>query len=515
MNKKFCDILFYLICATLCFVDIPTFLRCEFVFGSISSKLAFYPLFVALVYTLYCQLRYKNVFVDWNKFKWFVYIYIALTIVSIIWGLYSFPYWQELLDVTNLKSSHRYQMIHNLLQACGFNISYEWVQKFLLGSYPLRTFLKNFFYSFGTAYMVYCWYKTDWQRGFKVMMVGCMIGLFIVMAYGILDIFYLAHSQTATELLKLINPYIHEICTNHGWWPPLLGHNGLRSVFAEPCFLGAWSTFVIPFLLFGALITKKLGYKILNVFVLTFFFFEMFLTQSRSCIAVLFVEVLFICLCIVWQYKKEFIKKVIMLTGIVAIAFSFCILFYDKYMYSQVNNSTMTNSSLYLYVDNNFNSMVGTDKRSNGARWAMTCADLQTFKDSPVFGVGVFFRNSYIDHKFPQWALSINEVVNWIKYHRGKGSSYPELTEYSSRLANYGIVGFILFFFPLMFVYFKFLKKCYQRQSSLQEIVCLTGFTGLLAVGVAYKFSNLIGYYCLLGMAYAVLYGKKPNPTEL
>lgn len=518
MNKKFCDILFFLICATLCFTDVPMLKGCSFVFGSLAYKVSIYPIFVGLIYTLYCQWRYKNVFVDWNKFKWFAYIYIGFTIISIVLGLYSFPYWEELLVADNAKQISSHQMAYNWLQACGFKVSYETMQMLLLGSYPLRVFLKNFLFYFGAAYMVYCWYKTDWYRGFKAMMAGCLTGLFIVMAYGVLDIFYLAHCPTATELLKLINPYVHEICTSHGWWPPLLGYNGLRSVFAEPSYLGAWSTMVIPFLFFSVLDMKKPSYKILSVFVLTIFFFEMFLTQSRSCMLVLIAELAAMFFCLIWQYRKEYVKKILIILATAGFAFCISIYFYGKYMQNQVDRNATMNSNISSYIDNNVGSIVNSTKRSNGTRLATILADLQIFRNNFLLGIGNFHRSIYIREIVTKNTDNTGEMQMWIKCQKEQGilkSGYPELTEYTSRLANYGIVGFPLFFFPLVFVFFKFLKNCLRRQSSLEEITCLTGFTGLLVVGVAYKFSNLIGYYCLLGIAYAILYGKKSNTIEL
>lgn len=63
INKIFC-----FICLFLQFLAIPQIIQVGVIGDILYSKLVFYPIFIDLIYTLYCQYKYKNVLVNYNKF---------------------------------------------------------------------------------------------------------------------------------------------------------------------------------------------------------------------------------------------------------------------------------------------------------------------------------------------------------------------------------------------------------------------------------------------------------------
>lgn len=64
MNIKVRDGLFFCICFTLIFNNIPKILQMNFLGGSVlGGKLVFYPIFLGIIYTIYCHVKYKNIFV--------------------------------------------------------------------------------------------------------------------------------------------------------------------------------------------------------------------------------------------------------------------------------------------------------------------------------------------------------------------------------------------------------------------------------------------------------------------
>ena len=79
--------------------------------------------------------------------------------------------------------------------------------------------------------MIYLWYKDDSNDGIQILSKGIFISLIILCLYGLLDVFYLAGNDYATNILTHLNPIVHTIQSDGTWWPPLLWNNQLRSVF--------------------------------------------------------------------------------------------------------------------------------------------------------------------------------------------------------------------------------------------------------------------------------------------
>ena len=62
MNKKINNILFFCVSLLLIFNDVSKIFQINLISGLLQTKLVFYPVFIGLIYTLYCQFKYKNVF---------------------------------------------------------------------------------------------------------------------------------------------------------------------------------------------------------------------------------------------------------------------------------------------------------------------------------------------------------------------------------------------------------------------------------------------------------------------
>ena len=68
MNEIIKNILFYSVCFSLVFTAIPKAIQINFVGWPVQSKLVFYPFITGLIYTIYCQYKYKNIFVNFDNF---------------------------------------------------------------------------------------------------------------------------------------------------------------------------------------------------------------------------------------------------------------------------------------------------------------------------------------------------------------------------------------------------------------------------------------------------------------
>ena len=98
MNKKVIDTLFFLIGFGMIFNKVPKLIQPPWIGGPLSDKIVFGPIIVGLVYSLYCQFKYKNVFVNFSIFKKFLASYSSLLFISLIVGLYYYPYYGQILS---------------------------------------------------------------------------------------------------------------------------------------------------------------------------------------------------------------------------------------------------------------------------------------------------------------------------------------------------------------------------------------------------------------------------------
>ena len=97
-GQKILNILFLFIIISLIFNSIPKPIQMNFIGGILGNKLSFYPFVVGVVYTLYCQYKYKDVLVNSNKFLKFIAVYLVVTSFSLIIELYTYPHYDLVLN---------------------------------------------------------------------------------------------------------------------------------------------------------------------------------------------------------------------------------------------------------------------------------------------------------------------------------------------------------------------------------------------------------------------------------
>ena len=97
MNSKYKDKIFFIVCITLIFNFIPESIQMNFLGGPVGSKLVFYPLLIGMLYTLCCSWKYKNS-PNIGLFTKYIFLYIGVNLVSLLLGLYIYPYWDLVLN---------------------------------------------------------------------------------------------------------------------------------------------------------------------------------------------------------------------------------------------------------------------------------------------------------------------------------------------------------------------------------------------------------------------------------
>lgn len=545
------DVLFLLLIGTLIFAPIPKPISFE-VLGVTGKEFAIYPLGIGMILLLYVWTRSgkrdilinNSINLESQAFflnaKWYLGILSLILALSVISGVLSYPYYEQLLSSIEYLPA---RLIHVMEIFHSENISKAGVGLWLIFK-GLKNVFFDVFWLFGGSFLIYLWYRNRPTRCFELLLKGIFCSLGIIFLYEFIELPYLMGNQMAARILTTINPYIHQIGqlnnsyignTNaavqaYAWWPPLLWKHQVRSVFPEPSFFGMYCAFAVPWLWFvwfqikkGALLSLK---GLAMAWAMTYLYFLLFATQARTAI-ILFIGELFLLLTYgIYKKNKGDLTKIIAILLLATMAFSGSLIFIQiEKDRSMILNGTMDGScieendseSLFSkagksYISENITSIVGKDKRSNRARFSLMEAELKVWMDHPVLGVGKGLKAAYIPDKLPSDATKSSEVKMWLDRLQANGAlkaSFPDVSEYTSKLCEIGLLGCLLYYFPAVYLAYFFLlflrrsrdNKQYLRIQSLLSFY-LISLAGILAGGISTSLNVNYCFGVLLGIGF-------------
>lgn len=508
-NKKFKNFIFFIICICLIFNNTPEYLQWNFIGGPVGSKLVFYPLITGMLYTAWCEYKYKDVLVYKRELGMFVCGYIVTSLISLLVGLYTFPYWSLVLDGP-VDQIEKLPSTMGLLKSHGVDAD----PKVLMGAWisvrQIKGLLLEVFWCFGGSFLTYCWYKDDWQTGLKIATYALVASLGVFIVYGVIDSMYLYGSEWAKNVLVAVNPYLHPILTNNGWWPPLLWKGQLRSVFVEPSHVGNYLGLAFPFLLYYYLKFKRhfcLGFIAAVSFMVV-------LTKARTAYAMMAgMLVLFIIL--VSLLHRDRWKQLAAIIVASIIGFYGGVLFLNNIPTNAQVKKEITTKSV---IDNNLKSLAASDKRSNGARYALIKCNFRIAKQHPILGVGSGMGLAYMLDNYTDDERTNGEVADWISrsYKYGlfaSGQGYGDaMNEYVTRLAQRGIVGLTVFIAPFFFIIYKLSrKKEYQLERLCLTFVLISSLVAACNGNIHYIYAVWVP----LGLGYAMCFGKDSDEKDI
>lgn len=222
-------------------------MQINFLFGSFSRRLTVVFVCIGLLYTVYLAIKKKMEFHHFQTFKRFSIVYLLYILVSLLYGLYQYPYYDAVINGP-VQQIEKLPAVMDWLQAHNIQLS----QSFVVGSWMIVRFIKNavleYVFTFGAAYMVFNWYFKEWRTGISLVLKSVLVSVLLILGYNCIELAYLGHIPWGEKVLSAINPYIHEIKNGGTWYPPLLWKNQMRSLFAEPSYYGIYATFALPFL---------------------------------------------------------------------------------------------------------------------------------------------------------------------------------------------------------------------------------------------------------------------------
>lgn len=503
-SNSFKDFLFFLIVITLIFISIPMGLRIGFLGGPIQSKLVFYPIVVGLIYTIYVRVKTFDNLLDKNFVKYLI-IYGITLIASLIIGLVYYPYFDLIINAPVVQIE-KLPMVIDFFDGYGVHIDFKFATGCWMIARVVKSVVFEIVYIFGGAYLIYFWYKNNWKNGFDLLCKGILISMFFVFCYSFVELFYLAGNQYAKDILKIITPYIHVIKINHGWWPPLLWKGQIRSVFPEPSFFSIWASFALPFVWYKCINSCKIKTKLFHTSVLIFFTFLIFMTKARTGVALLCGEICLFMIYTFYVHNKVSMKQFFCILLSTVIAFGLSNHFHNNCM---PKNKTI---SIRNYVEDNIVSIASTNKRSNNARYSTIYANIKIGLDNPILGVGPGLSSGYMPEYFPEMAKDNREVRNWIKYQEKQGilrMGIPSFSAYSLKFAETGFVGVFLYMLPPLLLAFSLCKKIIMFEDKTKYVCLLISLLGILASGFRNTLNVTYCYPVLLGLGYAMCFGKE------
>jgi hypothetical protein len=464
------------------------------------DKLAAFIMPVGLTLGLITQLCYHDFWVDFKIVK--KYLIFSWCAISLC----------ELIGISIFDTSHVpiYQhlflfIIMELLKIVGIQLDPAFMRLF---SYWLDMSYETFIYlvwTLGAAYWVYCLYYHDSKNLITTIISTGWICFAFIAAYALVEIAYFEGSGWARDILITCNPYLHRVGDGYGWWPPLLWGDKIqrmRSIFAEPSYMGIYFAFLMPFLwvkVFKSSIkfNSPKNFKYLLWLLPIFFsFMMMFLTRSRTAYGITLLQLSLLTVLILWSRRKEYyavLGKLVICCCLAALT---------------AGNIT----------DINISGINDLNNGSNNSRLGYIVATTKIGLAHPVFGTGRELFNYYVADNSPAFTDENQEYQTWKRYFKDFGlmAGYPQICEYSTLLAKNGIIGLSIFLMPLLFVLYKLFSKIISNRmadtSSISNCLVVISLTGMALTGFSNNINITYCYWVILGVAYTCL---EKNNTAL
>lgn len=147
--------------------------------------------------------------------------------------------------------------------------------------------------------------------------------------------------------------------------------------------------------------------------------------------------------------------------------------------------------------------------------------DLKIGLNNPILGVGTGLRNAYVPDYLPEMSKNNGEIKMWIENQQEKGimrAGFPKLGEYTNRFAETGVLGLIMFLIPpfilLKKLYFKITDRSINVDDKLPYVFFTISLIGIMASGIGDTINITYCYWVLLGLGYAMCFGKENDVKD-
>lgn len=559
MRAKIRDTLFFLCVISVIFSATPVAINTKFFGGPFFRQLVIYPLIASILYTIYCQIKYKEILKSKEIFGKYILIYLLILLGSLILGLINYPYYEQIL-YGPANQIERLPKVIDFLGSLGIYVEKEFLVRIWMFLRPLKGIILEILYTFGGVFIFYNWYTKDRERGICILKRGVIASVIICLCYCIIEFPQLCGSKTATTILTAINPYIHSVKVSNNWWPPLLWKGQMRSVFAEPSYFGIYAAYAMPVLWLTFFSCRTRVHKFLSLCVITLLAFCIFMTQARTAVLLMLGESFLLLATVFFIRSKEYIRDVIITItccGLVFFGATYCISHYviasknltaNTEMIKETNNNNKKpdkskmnkpkesskksmspqkgkgaeqinkekDTALKTYFANNIASAVSSQKRSNVSRFSMIKTNIKMGMDHPILGVGYSLRTAYIPKYMPEEGTRTVEMHGFLTGLKKNGimkTSIPMLSEFTGKFSEIGFVGLFWYLIPPMYLMYLLIKNIFEHKSDptkqIQYACVLIALIGLFISGIFETINNGYTYWIIMGIGYAICLGKE------
>lgn len=563
MNRKFIDILFAFLVFSLPFKYIPRAFWQTFLGGPFGQDLVVYPLLIGFIYTAYCQWKYKNVVYKWDVFRKFIFAYLAVLLISLVWGLFNYPYYDQILNGP-ADQIEKLPRVLALLHGIGIPVAEKALLEIWMFARPVKGVLFEAFYTFGAVYMIFCWYHDRAQRAIDILLKVTTVDLVIVASYGLVDVCYQNGQMWAQNFITLTIPLLHgDVAAKFDYYQfhtHLFWDAQNRSIFLEPSYFGIYMAFAFPLLWWNIFKQTSKWKQAALVVLFTVLSFEIFLTQSRTALAVnCAVLAIFAVLCFYHMQKRLlFLLAALCLGVVISFAGSMEFMRFGQVpsqigewtplatKWQNMQKKSHTNNinkqkeaqsvkegitvkeqkvqpkaqaakgtagvDAQTYIDKNLKSLSGTDKKnahagSNHSRFTVQKTHILIGLEHPLFGVGTSLRQGYLRERLDRDPGG--EIQKWNKNIDKRGllrAGFANLGDFTLRFAETGFLGLGLYLLPslvLLLAYAKVLVKRHERIAPF--LFCSLSFIGIMSTGLGDGMNITFCYWTAMAVSFLLL----------
>lgn len=490
---------------------------------------------IIVIIVLYNRWKYKQPLYQEKVFVSYSLIYIVILLLSLIVGLLIYPYYDGTLFFVNQQLPEVIS-ISNTIQLLKIptNFTYQF-GIILIACKLIYAAIIRYIWTFGISYIIFNCYRNRFNELKQDLLKGISILLGILIVFSCIEAVHQSGVSWGTDIIKFINPYFYLIGENqNGQWPPLIWEYQFRSVTPEPSFLAMILGFLLPFIWYKIYQIKNHIIKNLWIFILLIATILLFLTQSRTATMTYVLELIVLNLILLinsiksklWRINSQYIIRIIIVT-IVAL---FCsVQFISNFMTPPAENfSKVVNFSTYM--NNNFisvrtinmlfeNTHSGENlaiknssketRSSNISRKENIRMELDIFKAHPILGVGTGLSGMYKTDLVNSEEMN-DELSRWTYMQRNVGiikAIFPVASQYTTLLAEQGILGLICFLLPEIFCLCILVKQIYNDSNldmfSVSILISLLGFT---LIGLTTSFYLTYMYWSILSIAGVIVF---------
>lgn len=463
----------------------------RFTMPGLGDNLSHYFILV-LLFLVSIKLFISKESIDKDIKKYFIFLFMWIILTS-LYGAYCYPYYNE-VTLNNSRFYDIYNLLFGKLLPSDFSI------KVFLFFKSIRDGFVSVIMPWIFAYTVFYILRKEGIKGITFLIyIYIFLGI-ILFVYAIPEIMLFKFDMSlGKEILSITNPYLYDVNSYLGWYPPLIWHDQqLRSLCVEPATLAELSIMIVA--CFWAAYFKNKSNFILLVYCL----YLILPIMSKSRTAVLICG--FMLSQLVFYLKDKSINKKHLLNVIISSTTSIMLAITSFNMLINKDNSFIK------YYDSNIKTITSTTARSNGSRLINIKNHLNVIALKPLLGTGMFYKDLYVRDNMVENALSEPEIYSITRGIEKEGVfkySYGNVNHYVFITCSIGLLGLFIYLLPVIYVMFKSLKLGLYKNSIFISLLIAIN-TSLLAMNLG---RPSVSFYIAVSMAYLFAdYMKNKNP---